>query len=51
VDGNLKERAKDFASVRGDFKSNPTVMEILSHMDRKTNLGNKIIKKLTHLIT
>ena len=49
VDGNLKERAKDFASVRGDFKSNPTVIEILSHVDKKKALGDSIINKMNKL--
>jgi len=49
VDGNLKERAKDFASVRGEFNSNPTVMEILNHVERKTALGNTIIKQLNKM--
>lgn len=49
VDGNLEERAKDFASVRGDFKSNATVIEILNHVDRKTALGNIVIEKLNTL--
>tara|TARA_B100000809_G_scaffold32497_1_gene28371 strand:+ start:42850 stop:44841 length:1992 start_codon:yes stop_codon:yes gene_type:complete len=46
VDGNLEERAKDFASVRGEFGSNTTVMEILNHMQRKTALGDKVIAEL-----
>lgn len=46
VDGNLKERAKDFSSVRGDFASNTTVKEIINHIERKTNLGNNTIKEL-----
>lgn len=46
VDGDLRERAKDFASVRGDFKSNATVIEILNHIERKTNLGNRVIEGL-----
>lgn len=49
VDGNLKERAKDFASVRGDFKSNSTVKEILNHVDKKTKLSNDIIQQLQKL--
>lgn len=49
VDGDLNERAKDFASVRGEFNSNPTVIEILNHIDRKTNLGNSVIEKLENL--
>lgn len=46
VDGNLEERALDFASVRGDFDSNATVVEILNHIERKTNLGNSVIEDL-----
>ncbi len=46
VDGDLKERELDFASVRGDFESNPTVVEIVNHIERKTNLGNSIIEEL-----
>ena len=46
VDGNLEERTKDFASVRGEFSSNPTVMEILNHIEKKTNLGNTVIREL-----
>lgn len=50
VDGDLKERELDFASVRGNFEKNPTVLEIQNHIDRKTALGNRVIaeiKKLT----
>jgi acetyltransferase-like isoleucine patch superfamily enzyme len=43
VDGNLEERKKDFASVRGEFDSNPTVMEIQNHIVLKTALGDEII--------
>jgi carbonic anhydrase/acetyltransferase-like protein (isoleucine patch superfamily) len=46
VDGNIKERELDFASVRGDFDSNTTVVEILNHIDRKTTLGENVIRKL-----
>jgi hypothetical protein len=46
VDGDLAERKQDFSSVRGDFDSNPTVVEILNHIDRKTTLGNNAIEEL-----
>jgi hypothetical protein len=46
VDGDLEERTKDFASVRGDFNSNVTVKEIVNHIKRKTNLGNNVIEEL-----
>jgi hypothetical protein len=46
VDGDLQERKQDFASVRGDFDSNQTVVEILNHIDRKTALGDAVIEEL-----
>ncbi len=49
VDGNVKERALDFASVRGDFDSNATVVEILNHIERKTMLGNSVIETLKNI--
>lgn len=50
VDGNPEERKKDFASVRGEFDSNPTVMEIQDHIVQKTALGNEIIAHLRDLV-
>lgn len=46
VDGDIKEREQDFASVRGEFDSNPTVIEILNHIDKKTKLGDDVISQL-----
>jgi len=46
VDGNLEERNLDFASVRGNFENNATVVEILNHIERKTALGNSIIEAM-----
>jgi hypothetical protein len=49
VDGESEERKQDFMSVRGDFDSNPTVVEILNHIDRKTTLGNTVIEALAKI--
>ena len=49
VDGDIEERALDFASVRGDFESNPTVVEILQHIDKKSTLGNNMVEKLNKI--
>jgi carbonic anhydrase/acetyltransferase-like protein (isoleucine patch superfamily) len=46
VDGDIKAREQDFASVRGDFDSNPTVVEILNHINEKTKLGDDVISQL-----
>ncbi|WP_139957539.1 DUF4954 family protein [Flavicella sediminum] len=49
VDGDENERHLDFASVRGEFDSNPTVMEILNHIKRKSKLGDEVIKRIKKL--
>ena len=42
ADGDDEERIQDFESVRGRFESNPFVIEVLAHIERKTALGEKI---------
>ncbi len=49
IDGDQKVKQLDFENVRGKFESNDFVKEILNHIERKTNLGNKVIKKLNKL--
>jgi len=46
VDGDEKQKHLDFESVRGSFESNPFVMEVLNHIERKTKLGNDTIARL-----
>ena len=46
VDGDEERKHLDFESVRGSFESNPFVMEVLSHIDKKTKLGNDTIARL-----
>jgi hypothetical protein len=47
VDGNNDERLKDFEYVRGNFEKNTFVDMLLKHIERKTNLGNKVISELS----
>jgi hypothetical protein len=43
MDGTNGEREQDFAQVRGEFESNPSVVVIKQHMEKKEKLGNEII--------
>ena len=46
VDGDASQRQADFESVRGSFDNNPFVQEVLAHIERKTQLGDKILRML-----
>lgn len=46
VDGNGKEKQADFEHVRGDFDSNPFVSAVLTHIEKKTALGDELIARL-----
>jgi carbonic anhydrase/acetyltransferase-like protein (isoleucine patch superfamily) len=46
MDGNKTTQKLDFEKVRGNFESNDFVNEIVSHIDRKTLLGDKMLEKL-----
>ncbi len=46
IDGDKKIKQLDFEQVRGRFEDNDFVKEILSHIERKTNLGNRVIQQL-----
>lgn len=50
VDGSKQEKAQDFEQVRGDFESNPFVTEVLSHIQRKSALGDELIGRISHLL-
>ena len=47
IDGNKRTKQLDFESVRGKFEDNDFVKEILNHIDRKTSLGQRVIKQLS----
>jgi hypothetical protein len=46
MDGNKTTQKLDFEKVRGNFENNDFVNEIVSHIERKTLLGEKMLAKL-----
>lgn len=47
ADGDISDRDKDFNSVRGDYETNTFVVATKKHIETKTALGEKMIKKLS----
>ena len=47
VDGDREQAEADFEEVRGSFESNSFVKAVLEHIERKTALGEKILKRLS----
>ena len=46
IDGNLADRAADFAGVRGTFETNSVVKEIKQHIETKTRLAEELIRRM-----
>jgi len=47
VDGDKSRRDEDFNAVRGGtFDQNPFVLEVLDHIKRKSELGDRILERL-----
>jgi NDP-sugar pyrophosphorylase family protein len=46
ADGNNDEQRLDFEQVRGNFEKNTFVASLLQHIEKKTNLGNKVIEEM-----
>ena len=46
ADGNEEDKEKDFASVRGQFHTNPTVLAITEHKKVKEALGKSILGRM-----
>ena len=46
MDGNKTTQKLDFEQVRGSFENNDFVVEIVSHISRKTILGDSMLEKL-----
>ena len=46
IDGDQDIKQKDFDQVRGRFEENDFVKEILHHIERKTDLGNRVTTQL-----
>ena len=50
ADGNNDDQRLDFEYVRGNFEKNPFVASLLQHIEKKTNLGNRVIENMNLLI-
>ncbi|MGE4586612.1 MAG: DUF4954 family protein [Mangrovibacterium sp.] len=46
IDGDQEIKLQDFNQVRGHFEDNDFVREICSHIERKRNLGDRVIRQL-----
>ena len=51
MDGNKTTQKLDFEKVRGNFENNDFVKEIVSHIHKKTVLGESILEKLAAIET
>ena len=49
VDGDRRQAQADFEEVRGSFESNSFVKAVLEHIEKKSNLGNKVLEKLNNV--
>lgn len=49
VDGDREQAEADFEEVRGSFESNSFVKAVLEHIERKSALGNQMLKKLENV--
>jgi len=49
MDGNKTTQKLDFEKVRGNFENNDFVKEIVSHIHKKTLLGESILEKLANM--
>ncbi len=50
VDGDENAQVEDFRNVRGELEENEMVKEILSHMEKKSKLGDRVIEQMEALI-
>ena len=46
VDGDREQAQADFEEVRGSFESNSFVKAVLEHIEKKTQLGERVLAKL-----
>ena len=46
IDGDAHDRKTDFEQVRGAFENNEFVKTVLTHIDKKTALGENLISRL-----
>ena len=50
VDGDKDTQVRDFEQVRGEFEKNPQVSDIKSHIEKKTALGDDLIKRMEKIL-
>lgn len=46
IDGDMEIKQQDFERVRGRFEENDFVKEVVHHIKRKTELGNRVVLQL-----
>ena len=49
VDGDREQAEADFEEVRGSFESNSFVKAVLEHIEKKTQLGDRVLEKLARI--
>jgi hypothetical protein len=49
MDGNIEDKKNDFEQVRGDFDSNPFVMDVVVHIKHKTARADELIDMLNKM--
>lgn len=49
IDGGKETREKDFIAVRGEFAKNDFVMEVLTHIEKKTALAEEFIQRISKI--
>ena len=49
VDGDREQAEADFEEVRGNFESNSFVKAVLEHIEKKTQLGEKMLAQLSQV--
>ena len=49
VDGDREQAEADFEEVRGSFESNSFVKAVLEHIEKKTQLGDRVLTKLNRI--
>ena len=50
ADGTRVEKELDFEQVRGDFESNPFVVDVRNHIVAKTRLGDELLERLSCIL-
>ncbi|MDX2444752.1 MAG: DUF4954 family protein [Bacteroidales bacterium] len=50
IDGDKSTQILDFEHVRGEFEKNPQVSDIKNHIEKKTALGDDLIKRMEKIL-